>query len=233
MAEVVAPFSDPARSRAWQRLAELRRRTTLAKAVRFCVGSLAMGLGLSALTCAQAPSTARSSRPLEASPGDYEVTTCRGVNQTGLRCASGIERRFDGALVCKLDGEPWEEQPGQALCAQLPHGCREAPPGLGFASLTHARCSAEDPDCGPLLADGAGCVEEAGFVWDAPRLPVGFPGGGHCEHDGDCVASSPCVACTSRHGGDRLTRGCSTPRGAAWRRTFCGCVRGQCGLFRQ
>ena len=184
-------------------------------------------------TCTPPLNTAKSSRRLSTSDGAYEVTTCRGVNQAGVQCASGSERRFQGALVCKLDSRPWPEQPSPELCSQLPEGCKDVAPGIGRASAAHPRCAREDPDCGPLPYDGPVCLEESGYVSNGPRAPVGAPGGGECVHDGDCVLTDECVRCESRLAGVQLILGCSTPVGREWRRTYCGCIEGQCGYFRQ
>ena len=53
---------------------------------------------------------------------DYEVITCRGVNQSRLPCPSGEARRFKGALVCKLEGK-WSDRVPASLCLHLPYGC--------------------------------------------------------------------------------------------------------------
>jgi hypothetical protein len=52
----------------------------------------------------------------------YEIITCRGANQSIVACPAGEERRFEGALVCKLAGR-WSEPIPPELCAQLPNGC--------------------------------------------------------------------------------------------------------------
>jgi hypothetical protein len=194
-----------------------------------------LALAASSVRCASTLATAKSSRRVDTPDGSYEVTTCRGVNQAGMRCASGVARRFEGALVCKLDTRPWPEQPSPELCTRLPRGCKHAAPGIGTASVANARCSEEDPDCGPLVYDRTACLEEAGYVWDGPRRPVGVPGGGECMHDGDCVTTDECVSCQSRVrlGRERLVMGCGEPFGREWKRTYCGCVQQQCGFFRQ
>ena len=172
---------------------------------------------------------------------EYEIVTCRGVNQSNVPCKVGEERRFDGALVCKLDG-PWSEPPPSELCARLPRGCRPFETSIesavvagGSPSSSPARCAPNDRDCGPQRF-GAECLEGGGYVWGAERKPVyPFPVGGPCEADGDCsvnVVEPTCRACNSRFSVVHH-RGCSTPRGAEWDRTFCGCVEHHCDFFRQ
>jgi hypothetical protein len=186
-------------------------------------------------TCTPPITSAKSSRVLSTSDGAYEVTTCRGVNQAGVHCASGSERRFQGALVCKLDSRPWPEQPSPELCNWLPAGCKDVAPGIGSSSAAHPRCAHEDPDCGPLSYDGPACLEETGYAWNGPRKPVHPAGGGECGHDGDCVLTNERESCESRFrlDGERMFRGSGTRIGREWRRTYCGCIEGQCGYFRQ
>jgi hypothetical protein len=172
---------------------------------------------------------------------EFEIITCRGVNQSAVQCNVGEERRFDGALVCKLDG-PWAGPPPRGLCPRLPHGCQPFVANLGPAAsaagspdASPPRCSPSDPDCGPQRFGGE-CLEGGGYVWGAGRKPVfPYPFGGPCESDGDCsidVAEPTCRACDSRFSVVRR-RGCKTPRGVEWDRTFCGCVEQHCDFFRQ
>ena len=171
---------------------------------------------------------------------DFEIVSCRGVNQSEVPCNAGEERRFEGALVCKLDG-PWSDPVPSELCARLPHGCRPFETSIGTAAaggspgFSPPRCAATDPDCGPQRFGGE-CLEGGGYVWEGDRKPVyPVPFDGPCEADGDCslnVAAPTCVACNSRFS-ERRTRGCTTPRGVEWDRTFCGCVEHHCDFFRQ
>jgi len=87
------------------------------------VGALAPVLGVSA-SCRN-PVNLRSRMPsktVTADGVDYEIFTCRGVNQSVLPCPKGEARRFRGALVCKLDGH-WSDPAPIALCSRLPNGC--------------------------------------------------------------------------------------------------------------
>jgi hypothetical protein len=169
---------------------------------------------------------------------DFEITTCRGANQSLVSCKTGVERRFDGALVCRFSG-PWPDVPPPELCARLPHGCAPFVAPAEAAPLAAAppppRCSPGDPDCGPQLFGGE-CLSVGGYQWGGPRNPMlPSPFGGACESDGDCsidMAEPTCLACDSRL--DRASRrGCRTPRGTEWDRAFCGCVEHHCDFFRQ
>jgi len=169
---------------------------------------------------------------------EFEIITCRGVNQAAVPCPVGEPWRFRGALVCKLNG-PWLDRPPSELCAHLPYGCEpfvlNDQPATSERQQAGPRCSASDSDCGPQRY-GGDCLEGGGYVWGAERKPVfPFPVGGSCEADGDCsinLAERTCRACDSRF--DRVRRlGCKVPRGAEWGHTFCGCVEGRCDFFRQ
>jgi hypothetical protein len=171
---------------------------------------------------------------------DFEIITCRGVNQSLVGCEAGVESRFDGALVCSLSGGRLHPPPAE-LCARLPRGCEPfIPPTSPSASAAAApasapRCDPADPDCGPQLFGGE-CLSSGSYVWGGPRKPIySSPFGGPCESDGDCsidVAQPGCLACDSRFA-HVSHRGCRTPRGAEWNRTFCGCVEHRCDFFRQ
>ncbi len=102
-----------------------RRSTTLL--VRFAV---ALGIMASCAATQRTPSLSRGEQHRARMPSStvtvagraYEIFTCRGVNQSRLTCPVGYARRFEGALVCKVDGR-WSELTPRELCAHLPHGC--------------------------------------------------------------------------------------------------------------
>ncbi len=149
----------------------------------------------------------------------------------GLYCGEGSRACLHVALnLCEGSVEAKATEVIAAIREDpiLPRPATEL--AIELAGLLEPRCTTANASCAPQPFEKGTRYDP--FASRGPRFHLGGESGGSCHHDGECMISGCGNRCALWSCAGAYEA--STCEGYSFSRpVFCGCVRGECGWFRQ